>query len=122
MDSSVQPVLFRYPARVPGPVALVGSFNNWNPRTHLLRRVDRGWRIIVYLPPGTYPYAFVTNGQLVRDPDSRRSSVSARYSVLTVGGRQSGRPGRQTSVTSQRRVPVMGALSRRQMSQPHGDR
>jgi 1,4-alpha-glucan branching enzyme len=84
LDSNMQPVLFRYPVRGPGPVALVGSFNNWDPRTHLLRRVDRDWRIIVYLPPGTYPYAFVTNGQLVRDPDPLRSSFSTRYSVLII--------------------------------------
>jgi len=84
MDSNLRPVLFRYRARVPGPVALVGSFNHWNPRTHPLKRVDRDWRIVVYLPPGTYPYAFFTNGRLVRDPDARRSFFSAPYSLLTI--------------------------------------
>ena len=84
MDSDVHPVLFSYRARVPGPVALVGSFNNWDPRVHRLKRVGRDWRIVVYLPPGTYPYAFVTNGQLVRDPHLRRSSTSTRDSVPTI--------------------------------------
>jgi hypothetical protein len=38
-----------------------------------------------YLPSGTYPFAFVSGGQLVRDPDPRRSPLGARYSVLTGG-------------------------------------
>ena len=87
MSSGLYPVLFRYPAGTPGPLALVGSFNHWDPGAHRLTRVDRVWRITVYLPAGVYPYAFVREGQFVKDPDPLRSAAGARYSVLRVGDR-----------------------------------
>ena len=85
MLASLYPVLFRYPAGGPGPVALVASFNHWDPSVHPLRRVDQEWRITVYLPAGTYPYAFVREGEFVKDPNPLRSAAGARYSVLNVG-------------------------------------
>src|SRR5690348_5659736 len=88
MSSVLYPVLFRYPASAPGPVALVASFNHWNPNVHRLRCVDQEWRITVYLPAGTYPYAFVRGGKFVRDPDPSRSAAGARHSVLNVGDHQ----------------------------------
>jgi len=85
MLPSLYPVLFRYPAGTLGPVALVASFNHWDPSVHQLRRVDQEWRLTVYVPAGTYPYAFVFDGQFVKDPDLRHSASGARYSVLIVG-------------------------------------
>jgi hypothetical protein len=85
MSSGLYPVLFRYPVDTPGPVMLVASFNHWDPSAHQLRRMDQEWRITVYLPAGTYPYAFVREGQFVKDPDPRRSVSGARYSVFSVG-------------------------------------
>jgi 1,4-alpha-glucan branching enzyme len=80
-------VTFRYAGPASGSVAVVGSFNHWNPGAHPLERCEGEWRITIYLPPGTYPYAFVTGGEIVRDPDPERtlrSPAGARYSVLTV--------------------------------------
>lgn len=85
MLTSLYPVLFRYPAGAPGPVALVASFNHWDPSVHPLRQVDQEWRLTVYLPAGTYPYAFVREGEFVKDPDPLRFAAGARYSVLNVG-------------------------------------
>src|SRR5579884_931217 len=68
-------------------VAVVGSFNHWDPQAHPLRRVDGAWQATVYLPPGTYPYAFAVGGRRVPDPDSRRAlrgPLGDRYSILVV--------------------------------------
>ena len=105
MDSGLYSKVFRYPARATEPVALVGSFNHWDPRAHPLRLTDGEWKLTVYLPAGTYPYAFVSRGHLIRDPDSRRSPVGARYSILTVGEGRTRQPGRETSASTQRRFP-----------------
>lgn len=87
MHSSVRAVKFIFPGSAANSVALVGSFNHWNPSVHPLRCVDGRWQITIYLPPGTYPYAFVIGGELVRDPDPQRTlhgPLGARYSVLVV--------------------------------------
>lgn len=50
-------------------VALAGNFNNWLPRIPLRQRTDGRWIAEVQLPPGSYEYAFVLNGQdWVADP------------------------------------------------------
>ena len=100
MDSRLYPIRFSYPPCAPGPVALAGSFNHWDPRAHFLSRVDGEWRIIVSLHPGTYPYAIVSGGRLVRDPDPRRSPLGARYSVVTVDERD-------TSVCAPKQPPLL---------------
>jgi 1,4-alpha-glucan branching enzyme len=81
-------IMFKYPGSVPGPVALVGSFNQWNRFTHPLRRIDGEWRIEVFLPPGNYPYAFVIDGQAARDHSGQAldGPPGERYSVVTVAG------------------------------------
>lgn len=68
VHSELRKIMFRYPGSVPGPVTLVGSFNQWNRFTRPLRRIDGEWRIEVFLPPGNYPYAFIIDGQVARDP------------------------------------------------------
>ena len=88
MHSELRKIMFRCPGSVPGPVALVGSFNQWSRFTHPLRRIDGEWRIEVFLPPGTYPYAFVIDGQAARDPSAHalHGPLGERYSVVTVAG------------------------------------
>ena len=86
MASDLRRVTFSYPGSVSGPVALICSFNQWSPLAHPLRRTDREWRIEVFLPPGTYPYAFVIDGQVGRDPTGHAPDgpLGERYSVLTI--------------------------------------
>lgn len=40
-------------------VCVVGNFNRWNEKKHIMQR-DNGyfWRITLMLPPGTYEYRF----------------------------------------------------------------
>ena len=85
MPSRLVPVTFRYPSPTPGPVALLGSFNHWDSRVHPLRLTDGEWRITIYLPPGTYPYAFLVEGQRTHDPGSSDALHGGPgYSIATV--------------------------------------
>lgn len=48
-------------------VAVIGDFNNWNPRRALLHRGRGGWALSLELPPGEYQYAFDVDGVKVPD-------------------------------------------------------
>ena len=50
-------------------VFLAGSFNQWNPSSHPLKRDKRGtWKITLPLTPGRYEYRFVADGKWENDP------------------------------------------------------
>lgn len=50
-------------------VNVVGSFNNWDPRSIPMRREGDVFSTILYLPPGSYEYMFVVDGRdWVTDP------------------------------------------------------
>lgn len=62
-------------------IALVGSFNNWNPFTHRLRPDPERpgfYRISVSLPPGTHYYYFIVDGERVLDPFNRERAIDRR--------------------------------------------
>lgn len=89
MRMQVLPVTFRHPGPAVGPISVVGSFNHWNSATHPLAYQDGEWRVTLFLPPGTYPYAFVVGDRLIQDPDPARAlrgPSGSRYSVLVVPG------------------------------------
>jgi 1,4-alpha-glucan branching enzyme len=51
-------------------VALVASFNHWDPSSHrLARSADGAWTLSVMLPPGEYPYFFLVDGVPWNDPE-----------------------------------------------------
>ena len=57
-------------------VALVGDFNQWNPRRHRLHRDGRTsrWVIKVQLPAGLHKYAFIVNDSVwTTDPSAVRT-------------------------------------------------
>jgi 1,4-alpha-glucan branching enzyme len=59
-------------------VALVSSFNHWDPAVHVLRRgPDDWWTIEVWLPPGEYAYQFLVDGVPWNDPldDGRKANM-----------------------------------------------
>jgi hypothetical protein len=72
-------------------VAIVGAFNDWDPRaTPLTPTATRGvWETSVLLPPGRHEYAFIVNGEQwtpdprapqVADPDFGRANSVAMVS------------------------------------------
>ena len=86
--NTLVPVIFRFPGTLApraGQVAVVGSFNGWNPAAHLLTKTSDGdWTITLYLPPGRAVYGFSVDGTLWLDPhDEGRicNSWGSEYSI-----------------------------------------
>ncbi len=49
--------------------SVVGSFCNWQPDAHPLKKDRRGtWKTAVHLPPGRYEYRFLVDGEWRDDP------------------------------------------------------
>ena len=84
------PVIFYYTGKDAQSVAVMGSFNRWNPEGHeLSRHPDTGkWSLAVNLPPGKHDYVFVVNGDKVyQDPAADlvvEDDFGQRNSVLFV--------------------------------------
>jgi hypothetical protein len=57
-------------------VALVGSFNEWNPVVTPLSRdpASGKWVVSLRLPPGRHVYAFVVDGDVTADPSAPRAA------------------------------------------------
>jgi hypothetical protein len=75
-------------------VALVGSFNEWNPvATPLVRDPATGtWMVSLRLPPGRHVYAFVVDGDVKADPTAPRAAdddFGSSNSVVLVTGHAS---------------------------------
>jgi len=50
-------------------VILMGDFNEWDPKTHPMRKDKNGvWRKIVMIFPGSYEYRFWVDGEWYNDP------------------------------------------------------
>ena len=82
-------VRFEVEAEPGSRVALVGSFNNWNEKSHLLSDKARPGTFVklVYLQPGTYRYKFVINGVWSADsncPTFETNEFGTLNSVLKV--------------------------------------
>jgi hypothetical protein len=70
-------VRFVYVAPGAAHVSVVGDFNQWNPSTVPLRKLNDGtWIADVPLTPGRYAYAFVVDGKLEADPTAPRATDS----------------------------------------------
>ncbi len=70
-----------------GAVALVGDFNDWDPRALPLTRRDGEWSVTLRLPPGRYRYAFVADGdRWFNDPShpAAPDEFGTPTSVITV--------------------------------------
>jgi hypothetical protein len=61
-SSGENQVLFVMPAPNAKSVAVLGTFNNWEP-TPLTENKDGIWTASLTLPPGRYEYAFVVDGR-----------------------------------------------------------
>lgn len=85
------PVIFRFPevlARNAQRVAVLGSFNGWNPTVHrLTKTADGDWTITIYLAPGRTVYHFSVDGMFWLDPhDEGRipNGWGSEYSIRQV--------------------------------------
>jgi hypothetical protein len=82
-------VRFELAAPSASRVALVGSFNEWNPVATPLRRDASGkWVVAVQLPRGRHVYAFVVDGDVTADPGAPRAAdddFGSPNSVVLVG-------------------------------------
>jgi hypothetical protein len=73
-------------------VGVMGAFNDWDAkRSPMTRGADGSWTITLRLPPGSYEYQFMTNGNTrMTDPTAPAtdSEFGEANSVLTVTPRQ----------------------------------
>ncbi|HYF38361.1 MAG TPA: isoamylase early set domain-containing protein, partial [Gemmatimonadales bacterium] len=88
----LQSVEFVLRASADSTVALVGDFNDWDPRATQLRPAsDSVWSVVVPLRPGRYRYTFVVDGsEWRRDPSAPRAledDFGTPTSVITVAQR-----------------------------------
>jgi len=50
-------------------VSLMGDFNQWNEKTHPMKKGDDGgWKKFIMVPPDRYEYRFLVDGQWWNDP------------------------------------------------------
>jgi 1,4-alpha-glucan branching enzyme len=62
-ESFKKRVTFSFTEPFAKEVTVAGTFNDWDPRKDHLKRSGSGqWKIIKYLPAGTYEYRFVVDG------------------------------------------------------------
>jgi 1,4-alpha-glucan branching enzyme len=51
-------------------VEVVGSFCDWQPKSHILKREANGaWKKTILLLPGSYEYRFLVDGEWRDDPE-----------------------------------------------------
>ncbi len=70
-------------------VLLAGDFTDWQARARKMRRVRRGsttFAATVSLPPGTYQYKFLVDGEWLEDPKAEAvpNPLGTRNSVRSV--------------------------------------
>lgn len=77
-------------------VLLVGDFTNWQAKPLMMDRMkprSRTFAAAVSLPPGTYEYKFIVDGEWVEDPHAEAvtNRLGTRNSRLTVSVAERGR-------------------------------
>ena len=69
--SKRQKVEFTLPAEGASEVCLMGDFNKWSQKKHLMKKNGNGlWQKSVFLTPGTYEYKFRVDGRWQNDPNN----------------------------------------------------
>ena len=68
-------VEFRLRAPKAKAVDLIGDFNGWKAGTLPLSRVGGAWELMLPLPPGSYHYLFLVDGQTATDPAARTATA-----------------------------------------------
>jgi chromosome partitioning protein len=82
-------VVVRFRDAAASDVRIAGDFNGWVPDKGVRSLIEsdgpvRVWTKILQLPPGTYQYRYVVDGEWREDPEGIRSSVGEPNSILVV--------------------------------------
>lgn len=84
------PVHFEFTHPTARSVCIAGSFNHWQPEAKPMHSTGNGhWVKESALPPGTYEYRLVVDGQWMPDPQARETvpnPFGGVNSVLKVAG------------------------------------
>ncbi len=93
-ETSLEPreVTVRFRDAGASDVRIAGDFNGWVPDKGVQSRLEsdggsRVWTKVLRLPPGTYQYRYVVDGEWQEDPENRESQPSpsgGRNSILIV--------------------------------------
>ena len=82
------PVHFEFTHPTAASVCVAGTFNNWKPEAKALHPSGGGrWVKETSLPPGTYEYCLIVDGQWMPDPlakDDVPNAFGGRNSILKV--------------------------------------
>ena len=69
-DKKARKVTFSLLAPQAENVSVGGSFNEWNPDSHPMKKDKKGfWKVSIPLSPGTYQYRFFVDGVWENDPE-----------------------------------------------------
>jgi 1,4-alpha-glucan branching enzyme len=86
------PVAFEFTHSTATSVCVAGTFNDWHADAKPMHPLGGGlWRKETVLPPGTYEYRLVVDGQWLPDPLAKESvsnPFGGRNSVLKVATRE----------------------------------
>jgi chromosome partitioning protein len=79
-DSSPREVVVRFSDQVASDVQIAGDFNGWIPDKGVRSLIEsegmeRVWTKILHLPPGTYQYRYVVDGEWREDPANPESAT-----------------------------------------------
>ena len=82
------PVHFEFTHPTARDVCIAGTFNDWHPEAKPMHPIGGGrWQKETVLPPGTYEYCLVVDGNWLPDPLAKETVVNAfggKNSVLKV--------------------------------------
>lgn len=91
LDAAPREVVVRYRDAGASDVRIAGDFNGWVPDKGVRSLIEaegetRVWTKILQLPPGTYQYRYVVDGEWREDPENpeRANNEVGRSSVLVV--------------------------------------
>jgi 1,4-alpha-glucan branching enzyme len=86
--NNLRTISFLYPAPKAREVCLMGTFNQWDPKSHPMRKYpDGAWRLEVDLSHGHHEYLLVVDGQPTLDPRAHgvtRNHKNERVSMVAV--------------------------------------
>jgi 1,4-alpha-glucan branching enzyme len=78
-------VNFFYHAPQAKLVALIGDFNAWDPKAHVMTRMpDGGWTIRLELPHGHHQYLFLVDGKAMLDPNAMGKVHNERNETVSL--------------------------------------